>query len=62
MEIFERVAGEKPIRLESARDLESSFQRLIVLCLQKPGDYFAYDDHTERIIAEVCSYQPQYLP
>jgi hypothetical protein len=61
MEIFERVAGEGPVWMEAAKDLAASFQRLIELCMAKPGDYFAYDDEEARIVAEVSCYRPPCL-
>jgi hypothetical protein len=61
MDIFERVAGAKPVLLEVSEDVTSSFQRLLVLCMEKPGDYFAYDNQQARIVAEVSAYRAQYL-
>ena len=61
MDIFERVVGESPVWVEATDDLQSSFLRLIELCVAKPGDYFAYDDEEARIVAEVSWYQPPYL-
>jgi hypothetical protein len=61
MDIFERVAGESPVWLEVSADIASSFKRLVVLCMEKPGDYFAYDHRQARIVAEVSAYRPPYL-
>ena len=57
MDIFERVIGERAVWVEAADDLQSSFLRLVELCMTKPGDYFAYDDEEARIVAEVSCYR-----
>jgi hypothetical protein len=58
MEIFERIPGSLPVWVEATDtlDAEPAIQRLIMLCVAKPGVYFAYDESEGRIVAEVSVY------
>jgi hypothetical protein len=64
MEIFERIPGSVPVWVEATDGLgsEPAIQRLIMLCVVKPGDYFAYDEREGRIVAEVSVYPSSNLP
>jgi hypothetical protein len=58
MEIFERIPGSVPVWVEATDALgsEPAMQRLIMLCVVKPGNYFAYDEREGQIVAEVSVY------
>ena len=40
MDIFERVVGESPVWVEAADDLQSSFLRLVELCMDETWRLF----------------------
>jgi hypothetical protein len=57
-EIFKKVRS-APLWVESVTGLQQTKQRLTSLNQSSPGDYFAYDVHEARIVAELSAQEGQ---
>ena len=53
LDIFRKDVRGNPVWIDSVEDLETARQRLNQLVSALPGDYFVFDQRTNRIVASV---------
>jgi len=53
LDIFRKDIRGNPVWIDSVEDLETARQRLSQLASALPGDYFVFDQRTNRIVASV---------
>lgn len=53
LDIFRKDVGGNPVWIDSAEDLETARLRLSKLASALPGDYFVFDQRTNRIVARL---------
>ena len=53
LDYFRKDVGGNPVWIDSAEDLETARLRLSKLASALPGDYFVFDQRTNRIVARL---------